>query len=601
MFRKKSPQRSLNQTDLLLPPEKLARLKHTWAWVFRESALPLIREEAFREIYCQDNGRPNIPVKTIVGLLIIKEMFDLTDEEVLNRLEYDLSVQVALDLTLDEAHTCQKTLHNFRVNLLAHGLAKVLFQETVSGIIQVLGIKAAKQRMDSTHIVSNIAILTRLGLLCETMRLFLRELQKNYPELFVMVPARIGLRYLGPDGEGSSYGDAKSSDGRRRIAVCARDLWRLLDMFRGEGRVEGLHSWGLMGRVFGEQCEVTDAPAAPKDGDDDASETPAPAAVKDPKKVGSGSLQTPHDADVTYSGHKGKGYEVQVVETFGEEGKPPVITHVAVTPSCHGDSAALLPAVESLQERGIEPEELVADTSYGSSANALACAEVCIDLVSPVPGPDRKVHPEGGTLPGQFETGPAGEGPVRCPGGQEPVAQTLDPQTGRLQCTFAAAACGACVHAGQCPAKSQADGTRALHTTPGRVMLEKRLLREKTKDFKDKYDMRAGIEATNSELKRKHGLDDIRVRGGPRVTLSVYLKATACNIKRLLKHVLKPGPSDENGISSGGKDLVGTCFAKPEGLYGSGWPFHAVHHGPPAPSLDIYLRAEIVYSKFAAA
>jgi hypothetical protein len=601
MFRKKSPQRTLNQTDLLLPPEKLARLKKTWAWAFREHALSLIREEAFREIYCPDNGRPNIPVKTIVGLLIIKEMFDLTDEEVLNRLEYDLSVQIALDLTPEEAHTCQKTLHNFRVNLLAHGLAKALFQETVSEIIKVLDINAAKQRLDSTHIVSNIAILTRLGLLCETMRVFLRELKKSYPELSGMVPAPIGLRYLGPDGEGGSYGDAKSSDGRRRIAVCARDLWRLLDLFRGDVRVGGLDSWGLMGRVFGEQCEVTGVPAAPEDGDDDASQTPAPAAVKDPKKVDSGSLQTPHDADVTYSGHKGKGYEVQVAETFGEEDKPRVITYVEVTPSCHGDSAALLAAVQSLQERGLEPEELVADTNYGSTANALACAEVCIDLVSPVPGPERKTQPEGSTLLGQFEVGPAGEGPVRCPGGQESVAQTLDEQTGRLECTFAAAACAACAHAGQCPAISQADGARTLHTTAAQVLHEQRLLREKTEDFKDKYDKRAGIEATNSELKRGHGLSDIRVRGGPQVALSVFLKATACNIKRMLKHVLKKGLPDENGIRGGVGNLFATCFAKPEAFWGPRWPLSPASQGTPAPSLNMYRRAAFVYCKSSAA
>lgn len=536
-----------------------------------------------------------------MGLLIIKEMLDLTDEEVLNRLEYALSVQIALDLTPEEAHTCQKTLHTFRVNLLAHGLAKVLFQETVPEIINVLDIKAAKQRMDSTHIVSNIAILTRLGLFCETMRLFLRDLRKSCPEFFGLVPAQIRLRYLGPDGEGSSYGDAKSSDGKRRIAVCARDLWRLLDLFRGDDRVAGLDSWGLLVRVFGEQCEVTDVPVAPKDGDDDASQAPAPAAVKDPKKVGSCSLQTPHDSDVTYSGHKGKGYEVQLAETFGEEDRPRVITYVEVTPSCQGDSAALPPAVQSLQERGIEPEELVVDTGYGSTANALACAEVCIDLVSPVPGPDRKVQLEGDTLLGQFEVDPSGEGPVRCPGGQDSVAQTLDEQTGRLECIFAAAACAACTHAGQCPAKPQADGIRTLRTTPGQVMHEQRLLSEKTEDFKDKYDKRAGIEATNSELKRMHGLSDIRVRGGPRVALSVYLKATACNIKRMLKHVLKRNVSNETGIAIGGGTLFIARFVKPEGSYGSGAPSHAFRHGPPVPTLDIYRRAAIAYPKFTAA
>ena len=40
-----------------------------------------------------------------------------------------------------------------------------------------------------------------------------------------------------------------------------------------------------------------------------------PVALKDPKQVSADSLQSPHDPDVTYSGHKGKGYEVQVAET----------------------------------------------------------------------------------------------------------------------------------------------------------------------------------------------------------------------------------------------------------------------------------------------
>ena len=32
-----------------------------------------------------------------------------------------------------------------------------------------------------------------------------------------------------------------------------------------------------------------------------------PVALKDPKQVSADSLQSPHDPDVTYSGHKGKG------------------------------------------------------------------------------------------------------------------------------------------------------------------------------------------------------------------------------------------------------------------------------------------------------
>ena len=44
-----------------------------------------------------------------------------------------------------------------------------------------------------------------------------------------------------------------------------------------------------------------------------------------------------------------------------------------------------------------------------------------------------------------------------------------------------------------------------------------------------------GSRGTNSELKRRHGLGRLRVRGGERVRLAVYLKALACNVKRMVR------------------------------------------------------------------
>ena len=59
--------------------------------------------------------------------------------------------------------------------------------------------------------------------------------------------------------------------------------------------------------------------------------------------------------------------------------------------------------------------------------------------------------------------------------------------------------------------------------------------------FRERYRIRAGIEATVSELKRRHGLGALRVRGRWRVELAVYLKALACHIKRMVR-ALAPTP-----------------------------------------------------------
>ena len=55
---------------------------------------------------------------------------------------------------------------------------------------------------------------------------------------------------------------------------------------------------------------------------------------------------------------------------------------------------------------------------------------------------------------------------------------------------------------------------------------------QQTAEWKDRYKIRAGIEATNSELKRSHGIGKLRVRRIAKVCFAVACKLTACNIKR---------------------------------------------------------------------
>ncbi len=81
MFRKRDAQTSLFAASHFLPDEKRRRLEKGWPGEFRRSALPLIDEEAFRELYHEWNGRPNKPVQTVIGVLLLKEMNDLTDAE----------------------------------------------------------------------------------------------------------------------------------------------------------------------------------------------------------------------------------------------------------------------------------------------------------------------------------------------------------------------------------------------------------------------------------------------------------------------------------------------------------------------------------------
>ncbi len=499
--------------------------------------MPLIDEERFRGLYCADNGRPNVAVLTVIGALILKELEDLTDAEVVYRVDFDLGWHVALDLTPEKAHVCQKTLHNFRAKLLASGEGRRLFEEMTGRMLEALGVSADRQRLDSTHIMSNMAVLTRLGLFCETLRTFLWELKKTSPEKYETIPGGLRGRYLQDDSRPNRYEGARSSEGRRRLRVCARDLWRVLDRFRGDEEVEALESRALLQRLFSEQCEETAEPVSSAEGDADAEVSPVPAQPKPSKEVESDSLQSPHDEDATY-GHKGKGYEVQVAETCGNEESPELITEVDVTRSCDSDDAATLPMADDLAERDLKPKEMAADTTYGSTENVLACRERGIELVAPVPGPEVEAPKEDELTEGDFEIDPEGKQKTRCPRGCPAESETRNAKRSKVAAVFSADSCRDCPHAENCPARRRKNGNRVLRTTLKVAELARRRKYQNTEEFKKRYAVRAGIEATNSELKRGHGLGRLRVRGFLRVRFAVYMKALACNVKRMMKHLV---------------------------------------------------------------
>ncbi len=400
--------------------------------------------------------------------------------------------------------------------------------------------------------ISNIAVLSRLGLLCETLRHFLKTLAAEHPRLYGRVPKRLRERYLKEDGSATAYQDAPSGTGKRRLPVCARDLYRLHQLCAGTA-AEGLESWALLQRLLSEQCDVVADKQRPSTEDDDAGEGGVPVALKAPEHVGSDSLQSPHDAEATYHGRKGKGYEVQIAETCVEADDDKtdddktdtvnMITHVAVTDACASDEHATMPVLEALEERGQRPDELVADTAFGSGDNAINAERLGTELVSPVKGPQVDVEERPDTVTeADFLVEARLRDPAICPAGHLARKQTSCEKKHQVALTFEREACETCALFPLCPVRRNQDGDGYAVTVDLKAAnLERRRRAIASGAFRERYRIRAGIEATVSELKRRHGLGALRVRGRWRVELAVYLKALACNIKRMVR-ALTPKP-----------------------------------------------------------
>ena len=133
-----------------------------------------------------------------------------------------------------------------------------------------------------------------------------------------------------------------------------------------------------------------------------------------------------------------------------------------------------------------------------------------------------------------------------CPAGHEAVSEYEDEDAPeRVEMHFAREVCEPCSLRSRCPVRWRRrpelggewspSGAYVLSADLARVNIGRRRRAESDGQWRRRYGLRAGIEGTNSELKRRHGLGRLRVRGGERVRLAVYLKALACNVKRMVR------------------------------------------------------------------
>ncbi|MBK5101836.1 MAG: transposase, partial [Desulfobacteraceae bacterium] len=196
---------------------------------------------------------------------------------------------------------------------------------------------------------------------------------RGHKEVFDTIDEGILDRYLSEKSL-QCFSMVKPSESAKTLKSVSADLFNLVEQFKDHPEVKAMHSYKLLERVLKEQCNVSD--------DGNLVE------MKKPKEIPSDSLQNPSDPDATYSGHKGQGYQVQVMETYckdedAKEGSLNLITHIQVEPAHISDANALIPAIESSEERGLAPEELLADTLYGSDENCQKAEKLGVEVVSP--------------------------------------------------------------------------------------------------------------------------------------------------------------------------------------------------------------------------
>ena len=492
-------------------------LEASWAHVFATEVYPMIDEAPFAALY-SDNpaSRPNLPVRMTVGALILKELFRLTDEGLVEQLTFNTLFQHALNTdAVYGPPLSTKHLQRFRRACVEHeaetgrDLVRECMVGVAHGIERLMGITGAVERMDSTMVASNIRALGRAELIYECVALCCRQVvRRGLGEL------PDALAPYARDGNRNKVFYHDRREGRSSEAdVSARvlgDADLLVATFGGA--LAGTECLELLRRALVEQTVVEDGNRRLR--------------TKEDGMPGSSMMQSPYDPTATFRRKAGKdhrGYAANFVESCGEGGT--VVTDYDYAPNNTSDQRFLRDHLERAE--AVEDGVIVTDGGYcGDEGERMAREKgfelLTTDLTGREPR-DSHADIEWGEDGTEMLAGPAGRTPGRC---------SHYESGGQVRATFDAEACRGCPLRERCGVKI-GKARASLTSSPKASRRARHARRTRTEEFRDFYRLRNGSETIPSLMKNRYGIDGLP-RGTLRGKLFLGFKVGALNLAKLL-------------------------------------------------------------------
>lgn len=487
-------------------------LEENWPGVFRHVILELMPVDTLRQHFHPVLGRPTRELYSMAGLLLLMEFMNWTKEQAVWAYCFHAEVQYALNLEPVGHDLSVRTLERHPKYFEQDGLAQRVMYDVTTRLVEVLDLQIDQQRLDSTHVFSDMAQIGRTRLMGVAIKRFLTQVKRHDSAAYANLPQALRQRYT--PSEHQLFGDvARDKESRRLLRQqVAEDLHEVLQRFADQPAHAQRSSYQALERIFHEQCEVQEQKVTVKE------------------KTGNTVMQNPSDPGASYDGHKGPGDQVQLAETCHPDNEVQLITCAVPQTAAVADDKSVAPVLADLQASQLLPEQLLGDMHYPSDENVQLAESYGVELVGPVPGAAPAERPGDLTLD-DFGIDETTECVTCCPDGQAPVTSVHHPATGKTRTTMPAAVCQQCAFRAQCPVQESPDGYRLEHTAKQRRVAARRR-EQATEVFRERYRRRSGIESTNSALKRRTGLGRLRVRGRPRVFQAIYLKVTGWNILR---------------------------------------------------------------------
>jgi transposase len=502
--------------------------------IIGEQYAELVKDEDFAGVYSH-TGQPGYSPARLSLVTVLQAMEHLSDRGAKHMVRTRIDWKYALHLPLTDQGFDASVLSEFRARLVA-GKAERKFFEALLEKLKEKGLLKGRgmQRSDSLQVVAAVRDLNRLELVMETLRVALESLCKaNVEWVREKVPSDWFERYgewieserLVKESGGKGKGETE-----RLLKQTGKDGFWLLEQLDEEKELRELEEVKRLEKVWRQQYRQEES---------ESGATSIEMQTKESRRaegVDSEIIVTPHDEEARYSEKRGEGstgYKLHLTEVAEEEA-PALITDVEIVGGQEYDGAALEGIHQRLKERGLLPEEHLADGGYVNGNTIAESQKREVQLTGPVQ--EAPACTEGNCLSLEHFQFDFEQQKAICPMGRESIhwVKMLRRDRGReaFLIYWEKQQCLSCRLAP--PSLLNQERGRKVQISTHYQIIVKRRAEQQNKEFKNKYRRRSGVEATLSTLVRGYAGRRTPYRGRGK-TRAHYLRiASAMNLKRAI-------------------------------------------------------------------
>ena len=340
-----------------------------WHNQFHDQVVMRIDETIFSILFNNTTGAPNSSIRTLIGMMTLKESFVWSDSQLFENCRFNLLVRSALGLfNMSDPLPVESTYYLLRKRIYDHqkqtgeDLMGKAFAQITSEQVKEFDVNGHSIRMDSKLIGSNIALFSRYEIIHQTLCMFYKTLDESAKSRLSITDLE-QLEKLATEEPIKTVYRSTKEEVKGMLQPIGIICHKLLILFND---LQTEH-FQLLCRVFNEQYKVSDNQLIE---------------LRSNEEIFSSSVQSPHDPECAYRSkgdQKVKGYSVNITETCSDEGLN-LITNVLVEKANTPDTAFVEQAIQAtLDVTSQKIEKVYIDGAYQSPANDDFCEN--IDMV----------------------------------------------------------------------------------------------------------------------------------------------------------------------------------------------------------------------------